>query len=398
MRVLYIHQYFTTPAMSGGTRSYEFGRRLVERGHHVTMITSATDGTARRSETIAGMEVVWLPVRYSQNMSYGRRLSAFGGFAAAAARESLRHDYDIVFATSTPLTVVLPGSMAAHFRRVPMALEVRDLWPEVPIAIGALRSPAAIRLAKSLERFAYSQARHIVALSPGMAEGITRQGVPETKVTIIPNGCDVDTFGVTRIGEPPAALREARRGGRPIALYAGAIGRVNDLEYLVRVADQLGRMGSAVSVVVVGDGSEKEAVISLARRLGALDRSFFLLPPQSKDQMPRLLAWSDIALSIFAPIPEMEANSSNKFFDALAAGRPVAVNYGGWHQELLENHACGIRLAPDVGVAAESLDTFLRDRDRLRAAGYAARRLAERAFSRDRLLTDLEAVFVGAVD
>ena len=246
------------------------------------MITSARDGAARHSEAIAGMQVVWLPVPYSQNMSYRRRLSAFGGFAAAAARESLRHDYDVVFATSTPLTVALPGSMAAHYRRVPMVLEVRDLWPEVPIAIGALRSPAAIRLAKSLERFAYSQARHIVALSPGMAEGIARQGVPETKVTIIPNGCDVDTFGVARIGEPPAALRDARRGGLPIALYAGAIGRVNDLEYLVRVADQLGRMGSAVAVVVVGNGSEKEAVISLARRLGVLDRSIFFAPPSAE--------------------------------------------------------------------------------------------------------------------
>lgn len=398
MRVLYIHQYFTTPAMSGGTRSYEFGRRLVERGHHVTMITSARDGAARHSESIAGMEVVWLPVRYSQNMSYGRRLSAFGGFAAAAARESLRHDYEVVFATSTPLTVAIPGSIAAHYRRVPMVLEVRDLWPEVPIAVGALTSPAAIRLAKSLERFAYSQARHIVALSPGMAEGIARQGVPESKITVIPNGCDVGTFGVARTGEPPAALREARRGGRPIALYAGAIGRVNGLQYLVHVADHLRRIGSTVSVVVAGDGSEREAVASLARRIGVLDRSFFLLPPQPKDQMPQLLAWSDIALSIFAPIPEMEANSSNKFFDALAAGKPVAVNYGGWHQELLETHACGIRLARDVGVAAESLDNFLRDRAQHRAEGYEARRLAERVFSRDQQLPALESVLESAVD
>lgn len=398
MRVLYIHQYFTTPEMPGGTRSYEFGRRLVERGHQVTMITSARDGAARRNEAITGMDVVWLPVRYSQSMSYRRRLSAFGGFAAAAARESLRHDYDVVFATSTPLTVAIPGSIAAHYRRAPMVLEVRDLWPEVPIAVGALTSPAAIQLAKSLERFAYAQARHIVALSPGMAEGIARQGVPETKITVIPNGCDVDAFGVARLGEPPALLRKAKQGGRPIALYAGAIGRVNELEYLVRVADHLNRMGSAVAVVVIGEGSEKGAVIRLARRLGVLDQSFFVLPPQPKEQMPHLLAWSDIVLSIFAPIPEMEANSSNKFFDALAAGRPIAVNYGGWHQELLESQACGIRLARDVGVAAESLDTFLCDHDRLRVGGDAARRLAERALSRDRQLTALESVLVDAVD
>lgn len=397
LRILYIHQYFSTPGMSFGTRSHEISRRLARRGHRVTMITSAQAGHYRYEQRIEGVDVIWLPIRYSQEMSYVRRLTSFGGFAAAAAYEALRHDCDIVYATSTPLTVALPGAVAARRHRVPMVLEVRDLWPEMPIAIGALTTRYEILAARALERFAYRRSRHIVALSPGMAQGICEAGVDPSKVSVVPNGCDIEEFGESRTASPPDALADPRLTSRRIALYAGAIGRVNRLEYLVDVARSLRTIGSELALVVVGDGAEKNSLVTYAQQADVLNKYLFVLPPQPKRDMPHFFAWSDIALSIFALIPEMEANSSNKFFDALAAGKPVAVNYGGWHRQLIEERRCGIYLPPEPDKAAALLDRLAADDSWLTSAGYASRQLAIEQFSRDGQATRIEEILARAV-
>ena len=152
MRIIYLHQYFNTPNMSGGTRSYEMARRLVDRGHEVHMVTSSRDGkpSGRHArgwtETVeAGIQVHWCSVPYSNHMSSRRRLGAFAKFSRLAARKATALRGDVVFATSTPLTIALPAVYAARRRSIPMVFEVRDLWPEMPIAVGAL-NVGSIRL------------------------------------------------------------------------------------------------------------------------------------------------------------------------------------------------------------------------------------------------------------
>ena len=175
MRITYLHQYFNTPEMSGGTRSYEMARRLVAMGHEVNMITSWREDDGRKGwfETAeAGIKVHWLPVPYSNKMGFKERISAFFRFAWGAARKAASLPADVVFATSTPLTIALPGVYAARRQKAPMVFEVRDLWPELPIAIGALKNPFLQFMARQLELFAYRNSKAIVALSPGMRDGV----------------------------------------------------------------------------------------------------------------------------------------------------------------------------------------------------------------------------------
>lgn len=144
MHIVYLHQYFNTPAMSGSTRSYEIARRLVSAGHRVSVVTSSRISDDRKGwvqSNESGIDVHWLAVPYSNRMAYGERISAFLRFAFGAARRAASLRGDVVFATSTPLTIAIPGVFAARKLKVPMVFEVRDLWPEVPIAIGALRNP-----------------------------------------------------------------------------------------------------------------------------------------------------------------------------------------------------------------------------------------------------------------
>ncbi|HEX2810990.1 MAG TPA: glycosyltransferase family 4 protein, partial [Kineosporiaceae bacterium] len=230
MRIVYIHQYYVTPQMPGGTRSYEITKRLAAAGHEVHVIT--TDYRAARSSFTwqatheHGVHVHWLRVPYSNVMSYRRRLWAFVHFALGSTALAVRLDPDVVLATSTPLTVAFPGVIASRLRRARFVFEVRDLWPELPIEIGALRNPLARRLAFALARTAYRNASNVIALSPGMAAGVAAHGFPPERISVIPNGCDTDLFAVS-----PAQVQRLRDqypwlGSRPLVLYAGTFGVV----------------------------------------------------------------------------------------------------------------------------------------------------------------------------
>ena len=155
MRIAYVHQYFRTPQDSGGTRSYQIARRLVSAGHQVTIIT--TDPSSQRADRDwrisdeAGVQVHWLPVPYSNQMPFPQRIRAFFRFAWKSAFRAASVPADVVLATSTPLTIAIPGIATKLWQRIPLVFEVRDLWPELPIAVGALRSPVSKGLARLLE-------------------------------------------------------------------------------------------------------------------------------------------------------------------------------------------------------------------------------------------------------
>lgn len=388
MRIIYLHQYFKTPKMNGGTYSYEITRQLVARGHEVHMVTADCTGNGRRwyRTEEAGIQVHWLPVAYSNHMSYGQRMRAFFRFAWAAARKAVTLPGEVVYASSSPLTIALPGVYVSRRKKIPMVFEVADLWPEMPIAVGAIKSRPAIAAARWLERWAYRNARHIVAFSPGMKRGILAAGCPARKVTVIPNGCDLELFAVDRQPGREFRSRHAWLGDRPLVVYAGTMGIINGVDYLARLAAAVRTRDPEVRFLVVGTGREEEKVRRAARELGVLDETFFIHPPVPKTQMPAILSAADVATSVFCDVKEMWNNSASKVFDALAAGRPVAINHQGWWAELIRRHDCGLVLDPhDMQSAAEELIGALRDQHWLARAGTAARRLGKEQFDRVKL-------------
>jgi glycosyltransferase involved in cell wall biosynthesis len=401
MRIVYIHQYYCNPRMTGGIRSYEQARRLVAHGHTVDVIT--TDITpGRRSlgwrRTVDdGVTVHWYAVPYSNHMSYARRLRAFAEFMVLAAVKAARLRADLVFATSTPLTVAVPGVIAARLRRVPFVFEVRDLWPEVPIEMGALRNPVARRLACALANFAYRNAAEVIALSPGMAAGVTARR-PATRTTMIPNAADLAVFE----GVPDRDVRRFRSehrwlGDRPLIVYTGALGAVNGVDYLVRAAQRLRERDPAAQVLIVGHGREWDRTRQLAAGLGLLGSTVHMWEKVPKADLPVILAAATMSSSFVRPVRALWDNSANKFFDALAASRPIAINYGGWQADLLQETGAGLVLDPyDADKAGVVLAEHLRDDDWLARAGAAAHDLAVQRFSRDRLFDEFEAVLMRA--
>lgn len=274
-----------------------------------------------------------------------------------------------------------------------MVFEVRDLWPELPIAIGALPNPLMRAAARRLERFAYRQSHHIVALSPGMKDGVVKTGFPEERVDVIPNSADLELFDPKTTDASAFRAAHPEIGDAPLVVYAGTLGRINGVDYLPRIAAAAKELGARVRFVVAGRGQQEEQVRAGASELGVFNDNFFMLPPLPKRQVPNLLAAADLALSLFIDMKPMWANSANKFFDALASGTPVAINYGGWQADLLRETEAGIVMPPnDPDTAAAQIIEFISNREAVKCAGHAARQLAEDQFDRDQLADRLESV------
>lgn len=279
-----------------------------------------------------------------------------------------------------------------------MVFEVRDLWPEAPIALGELRNPLLRGLSLALERLAYSRSARIVALSPTMGQGVLSRGYPAGRISVIPNAADLDLFeGKEKDGE---VWRQTFPwlGKRRLVLYCGTLGRVNNVSYIAELAAEMRKLDDEVRFVVVGDGAEQVKVRQCARDLGVLDETFFMMGSIPKVSVPALFAAATVTMSTVAPIPALAANSANKFFDSLAAGKPIVINHGGWQAEVLHNSGAGIVLdAHDRAAAAGHLYDFLKNNERLERASAAAKWLAINKYSRDDLAEQLRVVLEGAV-
>lgn len=401
MKILYLHQYYATPNMTGSTRSYEMARRLVEKGHEVHLITSDLTGERKKWQQTeeAGINVHWYPLPYSNKMSYRDRIKAFTMYAIVAARKGGTIKSDIVFATSTPLTIAIPAVYVSRRQNIPMVFEVRDLWPEAPIAIGALRNPSAINAAQWLEKFAYNNAAHVIALSPGMKEGVISTGYPEKQVTVIPNSCDLDLFNID-----PSEGQKLRNSynwlkDKPLIIYSGTIGYVNGIDYMVRLAKEVQKINKSIRFVVLGTGKEEDNIRELANEFDILNNSFFMLGTVPKNQIPAWLSAADIATSFFIDNEATWKNSANKFFDALAAGKPIAINYGGWQADIIRENNNGIFLDPHKPESsAKKLADAIKNVKWLEDAGNASRSLALNVFNRDILAIELENILINTIE
>jgi glycosyltransferase involved in cell wall biosynthesis len=371
--------------MSGSTRSFEMGRRLVEMGHQVEIITSTRgfDIKSHDFRTIeCGITVNWIKVNYSNHMNFWQRIFSFLKFAFLAFIRAKKLKGDIIFASSTPLTISLPGILAARLNRIPFYFEIRDLWPEIPIAMGYLNNPILRFLALKLEKFSYKNSTGIVALSEGMKDGIICSGYPSERVIVIPNGADLNSFDFNKLFKNDFRKKFEFEENDLIILYPGTFGRVNNLEYIVDLAYKFIQHNN-IKFILVGDGNERDLIINKAKSLNLFERNMFFFDKIPKNEISIFFSMSDIVISTVLPIKELEANSANKFFDALASGTCMVVNHGGWQECELIKYNCGFRLPRNIDESYIKLKFYSEDKIKLKIMGQNARMLAEIKYSRD---------------
>ncbi len=375
MRILYIHQYFKTPMEGGALRSYFIAKAMVDRGMEVEMIT-AHNRPGYENKVIEGITVHYLPVSYSNEFSYRKRIWAFMKFVRLANRfiKNLPPT-DLCYATSTPLTVGLIAIRAKKIMKIPYIFEVRDLWPEVPVQLGAVKNPLLKTFLLRLEKKIYSHASAIIALSPGMEDAI-RKTAPNHDIYMIPNMSDMAFF--EGIGE-----NEVRNSPFSIG-YFGAFGRANHLLYLLEAAKACNDAGLSVRFALAGEGAEKEMLKKKSKSMELTNMDF--LPLQNRDGIRRLMARVDACYTSFLNAPVLEKGSPNKFFDGLSAGRLCIVNTSGWLRDLVERHQCGFYIDSDKPETFPSLiRPFLEDKELLKITQQNAKKLGSALFAREKL-------------
>jgi glycosyltransferase involved in cell wall biosynthesis len=394
MKVLYFHQHFSTPKGSAGIRSYALARKLVERGHEVMMVCGryGSGQTGLNGDFIKGYRTGWvegiyvteLDLAYSNTDGFLKRAGTFLKFALRSIGIALTQDYDLVFATTTPLTAGIPGIFARWFRNKPFVFEVRDLWPELPKAMGVITNPVILGLMSLLEWVSYRSAHRLIGLSPGIVDGIKQRGVAAEHIALIPNGCDLELFKDHDESWRPEGVRKTDL----MAVFTGTHGMANGLEAILDTAQELKNRGrDDIKLVLIGDGKLKSGLVARAEELSLNNVIFHA--PVNKAKLSGLMASADIGLQILANVSAFYYGTSpNKFFDYISAGLPVLNNYPGWLADMITKNNCGYAVpAQDAKFFADALIHAADHRDELKIKGQNARLLAAREFDRVKLST-----------
>jgi glycosyltransferase involved in cell wall biosynthesis len=393
MNVLYLHQHFSTPQGSAGIRSYAMAQQLIAQGHNVTIVCGSYRGghtglsqpfhKGQRRGTVDGIQIIEYNLAYANADSFLQRSRTFLRYAWRSIGIALTAQYDVLISTSTPLTVGLPGILARWLRRKPFVFEVRDLWPELPRAMGVIRNPIILQLMSALEWLSYRSAQRLIGLSPGIVKGIAARTPPKTPIAMIPNGCDLGLFN-------PASARPWRPADilddHLLAIYSGTHGLANGLDAVLDAATELQRrQRHDIKILLIGQGQCKPALQARAQQAGLHNIIFH--DPVDKQRLAGLFASADIGLQILANIPAFyDGTSPNKYFDYLAAGLPVLNNYPGWLAEHIHQHQHGYAIAPsDPQAFADALEHAADHRDQLKTYAANSQALAHKQYDRNQL-------------
>ncbi len=398
MKVLLLHQHFNTPYAGGAIRSWYLAKALVDAGHEVIVLTGSNK-PAVIDAYIDGIKVFYLPVPYENRFGFYKRSISFVRFVRDAVRFAEKFsDSNVCYAISVPLTVGVAAMRIKKKYKIPFVFEVGDLWPEAPVEMGFVKNPLLKSVLFGLEKKIYQSAVGVVGLSDPIADSIRKKN-PDVQVAVIPNMSDTEFFSAALASEVNKEKFGAR--GKFVISYIGALGVANGLLNMIELSAACKREGLPIHILICGEGAMRSELESKILKGGISNIS--LLPFTNREGVREILRATDAAFISFQPYQILTTGSPNKYFDALAAGKMIITNFGGWvRDEVMREH---LGFSFDSGNALmflEKIKTFLNDPEKVRKCGLNARALAERKYSRKllshqfvRLIEDTQTSFPG---
>ncbi len=341
------NQYAVPPNIAGITRHFELSREWAEKeGAKVTLFCSRflhprrsflTEEEKQEIPEIPGMKVEWL-WSFPHQVNDIRRIINMLSFAIAFFWKGLfQKKPDVLVASSPHLFLAFAGWLLAKIKGVPYVFEIRDLWPDSLIKMGGLNNKWIIRALTWMESILYQKSDQLVVLTEHQRTYIAERGIPRDKIELIPNGVVLGSW------EPDEAKRSAFRAKMGVkeedfvAIYTGAHGPANALEYVVRAGKYL---PEGIKIVLIGDGPEKERLLQIQREEG-LDR-VILLDPVPKKEIFDYTAAADTGIISLANNEVFRGARPNKLFDYLFVGKPIVTTVDGEVREIVEKNEVGI--------------------------------------------------------
>jgi glycosyltransferase involved in cell wall biosynthesis len=405
VRILFLTDNFPPETNAPARRTFEHARRWVQAGAQVTVVTTAPNFPAGKliggyrnrllqREQHDGIETIRGWSYITANEGFARRTLDFLSFMVTGFLAGLFVKRpDVIVCTSPQFFTACAAYMLSLLRRRPFVFELRDLWPDSIVAVGAMRESASTRALRRLEYFLYRKAARIVSVTESFKTVLSGNGVPAEKIAVVRNGADLKGFTP---GEKPAAL-VGRHGlqGKFVAAYIGTVGMAHGLGVLLDAAERLRREEPRIVFLVVGEGAERSALEAQSAARG-LDNVRFT-GPVGKDEVADYWRLADAALVLLLDRPVFRHVLPSKMFEAMATARPIVLGVLGESAQLVEGARAGVVVKPeDPAAIAEALARVLRNPQWAAEMGRNGRAFVEAELDRDKLaalmLEELKAV------
>ncbi len=369
MRILFLSHYFPPEVNAPASRTFEHCREWVRLGHEVTVVTCAPnhprgqvyDGYRNRlfqREEIEGINVIRVWTYLSANEGFIKRTMNYVSFMLACIfTVPGMPKCDIVISTSPQFFNGLAGFFVSRLKSAPWLLEIRDLWPESILAVGAITNTTLIRSLRWLESFAYRKCNHIVPVTDAFRRHMLDMGIAADKITVIKNGASLDFYDDTN---SDGGLRtQLGLQDKFIAAYFGTHGMAHHLETVLEAAAEL-QDNEHVVFLLVGDGAER---VRLEQQLASMKLdNVMMLGQQPKEKMPALWAMSDASLVLLRRTDLFKTVIPSKIFEAMAMAKPIILGVEGESKEIVETAGAGIAIPPeDAKALASAVSTLAED-------------------------------------
>ena len=406
MRILFLTHYFPPEVNAPASRTYEHCRVWGEHGHEVSVLTCVPNHPAGKvypgyrnrlwqAEMIGGVRVqrMWTLIAANRGVVW-RSANYFSYMVMAVISAPFLSRTDVVISTSPQFFCGLAGYFVSRLKRAPWILEIRDLWPESIVTVGAMKPSRATRFLEWLEGFAYRKADRIVSVTDSFVERIAEKCGDPGKIVVVKNGVDLDFYRPTQ--DDVGLARQFGIDGQFVAAYVGTHGMAHGLGTILRAAERLQHRKDIV-FVMVGDGAERERLLLEKEQLG-LD-NVLILGQLPKDQMPRVWSMTDVSLVLLRNQPLFESVLPSKVFEAMGAAKPIILGVRGESQRLVEASEGGLCIEPEnAEQLAAAVTALADDRSRRLAMGLAGRHYVEQHFDRRKLAGRFEAEFAALAE
>jgi len=405
VKIIFVSQYFPPEVCAPANRTYEHAKQWIDVGHNVTVITGFPNhpdgivhegyrGEFLRRETIDGIDVVRTWLYAAPNAGFVGRVANYLTFAASAVLSGALFTTkpDIVAATSPQFFVGLSGLALSRWFDVPHVLEIRDLWPESAIELGAISDPVTITVLETLETMMYRGADRTVIVSESFRDHISGRGIPSDDIELIPNGISPDFLDDRRDVDVSA---KHDLDAEFLVGYVGTHGMAHGLDKVLDAAERLADQN--VDFLFVGDGARKDDLVAEAERRELDNVDFVGLQP--RETIPSFYEACDICLVPLRDKDVFKTVLPSKMFEIMALGRPMIVSVGGEAQRVVEREDAGVCVEPEnVEEMIEAIRDLKESPEKREKLGEKAKEYVWEEFSRPALADKYLEVFRKVVD
>ena len=410
MRILLLTDNYPPETNPSALRCSTHAKRWIARGNHVIVVTSFPNFPSGRiyagyrqslfkREIVDSVDVVRVPTLVFANRGFVLRVLDFLSFMVAGSIGSLFVERpDVVVATSPQFFAGVAGWLVSRIYRCPFLFEVRDLWPDSIVAVGAMKEGFGIRMIRRIEKFLYRQADLIVVVTRSSRDVLIERGVSPDKIIVITNGIDMSVF----TPGPPSKELRLRLGveHKIVVSYIGTVGMAHGLQLLLDAASRCRSSLPDVQFLIVGTGAELAKLQQQAKERNLANVTFVGQVPHA--EIVEYWRLSDMTLVLLRDTALFRTVLPSKVFEAMATGTPIITNVQGELDGILRPAGAGLVIEPDnVTALVDSIRALVKDparRKALSAAGVETAKHYDRIELADRMLAALQTLKRGTSD